>query len=124
MSDLKPQVIDQNQDGNPDLLESMFSGARADEPGMVDQKMTKVVINTLPKRVIRAKKRSLLFDMIGLVLGLIVAYLYFDVSQAFVLGMSLIPESLSITVENVVMLFFGSVVFAIVAFWVGEQAIK
>jgi len=123
MSDFNEQAIN-TADDNADMLDALFSDVRADEPGLVDQNMTKVVLNTLPKRVIRAKTRSVLFDVIGLTLGLIAAYFFFDINQIFASGMSLIPESLPITVANIAAFFIGSIVLACLAFWAGEKAVK
>ncbi|MCH2191237.1 MAG: hypothetical protein MK188_09965 [Gammaproteobacteria bacterium] len=123
MSSFNQQSIDQVSN-NAEVLDALFSDVRSDEPGLIDQNITKVVLNTLPKKVIRTRKRSVLFDLVGLTLGLIAAYFFFDIEQIFVSSMSLIPESLSITVANIAAFFIGSIVLAFVAFWAGEKASK
>ncbi len=105
-------------------LDTLFSQARASEPNLLDENFTKVVVNGLPNKLKRNNANSILFDMIGLMLGVIAAYWFFDFSQLTGFALSFIPESLSITVSHVVSVFVSTLAIAFAGWWTAEKALS
>ena len=105
-------------------LDALFDQARSVEPEILDSNFTKVVLNSLPARPVRSKKRSLVFDLVGLSLGLVVSYMFFDGFQVLDSALSLVPESLPVTVANIGSFFLAAIGIACVGWWAGERAIN
>lgn len=84
---------------------------------------TKLVLNSLQANPKRNKPRSLMFDLIGLIIGLIAAYYYFDFNQLTLNALALIPESLSFTIANMLSLFAGVVGLACLAWWTADKTV-
>ena len=105
-------------------LDALFGQARSVEPEILDSNFTKVVLNSLPARPVRSKKRSLVFDMVGLSLGLVVSYMFFDGFQVLDSALSLVPESLPVTVANIGSFFLAAIGIVCVGWWAGERAIN
>ena len=105
-------------------LDALFDQARSVEPEILDSNFTKVVLNSLPARPVRSKKRSLVFDLVGLSLGLVVSYMFFDGFQVLDSALSLVPESLPVTVANIGSFFLAVIGITVVGWWAGERAIN
>ena len=104
-------------------LDALLEQTRVMQPTLIDDNFTKVVVNRLPVNVKRGKANSKMFDAIGLILGLIAAFLFFD-SAAFIHNaLSVIPESLTLTVTNLTFGISALFVFAWGAWWTAEKAI-
>ena len=113
-----------NQTSRDDAIEKLFAHLREDEPQLVDSNFTKVVVNTLPSKLSRAKKRSMMFDLLGLLCGLVGVYWFFDGAQIVQTSLQFIPESLSITVGDVVTFFIAAICMACLGWWTAEKAIS
>lgn len=105
-------------------LDALFSSARDAEGTWVDENFTKVVINSLPAKPHRTKSRSIAFDLIGLMVGIVAAYWFFDLSQLVQNLLAWVPESVSVTVGHVLSLFGGTLVLAWCGWWTAEKAMN
>lgn len=105
-------------------LDALFSQTRAHEPRFVDDNFTKVTVNRLPAKPKRNQPRSTLFDFVGLLLGVVAAYWFFDLGQFTQSALSFVPESLSLTVANVVTVVFLGSGLSWLGWWTAEKAIN
>ncbi len=110
-------------------LDALFSDARSasldwSASGVSNDNFTKMVVNSLPKRAKRQKGRSLMFDMIGLLVGLVAAYWFFDLNAVVHTVLNLMPESVSLTIANMVAGFSAVIGLAYFAWWTSEKAIS
>ncbi len=110
-------------------LDALFSQTRAAEAGYMgglsedtSENFTKIVLNRLPSHVKRTHTRSILFDVIGLALGLIAAYWLFDITQLVQSLLLWVPESISITVANVASIFGAAIGVVCLGWWTAEKA--
>jgi len=102
-------------------LDALFTSAREHQPGLVDENFTKVVVNSLPARAVRRRKAGFSFDLIGAVIGLVLAYFLFDVRKVVGGVLNLIPETLVLSpVHMLVALAFVSGM-SLLAWWVVEN---
>ncbi len=105
-------------------LDALFTQTRAQQPSLIDDNFTKIIVNTLPVRIKRDKSRSTIFDFIGLLLGLVAAYWFFDLGQFTQSALNWVPESLSLTVANVITALCLVLGFSWLGVWTAEKAIN
>lgn len=122
------EAADSLQDAMFADVDKLFSQSRSNEPIIADDNFTKIVVNSLPARVKRSQSRSYLFDILGLILGVFAAYLFFDLGQFTQSALAIIPESLSLTlasaVANLVILFGAAIAISVVGWWAAEKALN
>ena len=118
------EILDTQLNGPDDFadLDALFSSAREDQPILVDQNFTKVVANSLPSRPVRREKRGLSFDLIGVTLGLILAYFYFDVSKMLSAAVNLIPETIVLSPVHALIAIGSVTVMSAIAWWTVENS--
>lgn len=108
-------------------LDALFSESRDHQPSLSDENFTKVVLNRLPVNPKRSESRPFLFDAAGLLIGFIAAYFFFDLGHftaQFTQGaLSIVPESLSLTVANLATLFGAGVGITVLGWWTAEKAL-
>ena len=89
------------QHSGADPLNALFASARQMQPNLMDDNFTKSLMNSLPAINLRARKESakkgLSFDLIGAIIGLLMAYLFIDAGALYNSFISLMPESLVIS---------------------------
>ncbi|GAA6137162.1 hypothetical protein NBRC116583_09090 [Arenicella sp. 4NH20-0111] len=105
-------------------LDALFTQTRAQQPSLIDDNFTKIIVNSLPVRIKRDKSRSTIFDLIGLLLGLVAAYWFFDLGQFTQSALNWVPESLSLTVANVITALCLVLGFSWLGVWTAEKAIN
>jgi hypothetical protein len=110
-------------DQNP--LDALFASARQAQPNLMDDSFTKMLVNSLPKVNFMAQKerarKGLSFDLIGAMIGLLMAYLFIDRTSLVSTFVGLIPESLVIS-PLLVMSSVAAVGFSsVVAWWMVED---
>ncbi len=105
-------------------LDALLEQTRVMQPTLIDDNFTKVVVNRLPVNVKRGKASSTMFDFVGLILGLVAAFLFFD-SAAFIQNaISIIPASLTLTIANITVAITALFAFAWAGWWTAEKAIN
>ncbi len=111
---------------DPFDLDALFAENREHQLSLVDDNFTKIVINRLPASPKRSTSRPLLFDAVGLIIGLMAAYVFFDAGHFAENALSVIPESLSFTVANLAVLSGVALISAIgvslLGWWTVEKA--
>lgn len=109
-------------DGSLDL-DALFSDARRAQPELADENFTKIVANSLPaKPARRREKKGLSFDLIGISLGLILAYFYFDVNRLVVNLLNLVPEAITLSPVHAIVAIGSVSVMSIAAWWAVENS--
>ncbi|MFT5571140.1 MAG: hypothetical protein ACI9FR_000048 [Cryomorphaceae bacterium] len=102
-------------------LDAMFNSLRSSEPVLADDNFTKVVLNSLPaatKRDIlgnRGVRSVISFDLLGLFVGVICAYMFVEMRTVLEFVLSVVPESIVLsplvavaTLSSLVLLSFGA----------------
>ncbi len=107
-------------------LDALFASARQSQPNLVDDNFTKMLINSLPKvnLVVRkdTSKKGLSFDLIGAIIGLLMAYLFVDKTSLLSSFVGLIPDSLVIS-PLVILSVVGAVALSsAIAWWAVEDS--
>jgi hypothetical protein len=113
-----------NTAGN-DPLDALFASARQSQPNLMDDNFTKTLINSLPKvnlfeRKENAKK-GLSFDLIGAMLGLLMAYIFVDGSTLLNSFFASITDSFVISPLMLIMAVGAAALTSLVAWWVVED---
>ncbi|MBL4671703.1 MAG: hypothetical protein JKX81_05545 [Arenicella sp.] len=108
-----------------DPLDALFASARQAQPNLIDHSFTKILVNSLPKVNFMAQKerarKGLSFDLIGAVIGLLMAYLFIDQTSLVSSFIGLIPESLVISPLLVISAIAAVGFSSIVAWWMVED---
>jgi len=108
-----------------DPLDALFASARQAQPDLMDHSFTKILVNSLPKVNFMAQKESarkgLSFDLIGAVIGLLMAYIFIDRASLVSAFVGLIPESLVISPLLVISAVAAVGFSSVVAWWMVED---
>ncbi len=110
---------------DPNPLDALFASARQGQPNLMDDSFTKLLVNSLPKTSLAAQKetvkKGLSFDLIGAIIGLLMAYLFIDRTSLVSSFVGLIPESIVISP----LLFISAIgvigLSSVVAWWMVED---
>jgi len=110
---------------DPNPLDALFASARQAQPNLMDDSFTKLLVNSLPKTSLAAQKetvkKGLSFDLIGAIIGLLMAYLFIDRTSLVSSFVGLIPESIVISP----LLFISAIgvigLSSVVAWWMVED---
>ena len=96
------------QHSGTDPLNDLFASARQMQPNLMDDNFTKLLMNSLPTISLMARKEStkkgLSFDLIGAVIGLLMAYLFIDAGALYNSFINLMPESLVISISPLLLI--------------------
>ena len=120
---MNKQIIDTFEN---DTLDALFATARDTQPNLMNDNFTKTLMNSLPtiRRVVRkdTSKKGLSFDLLGAMIGLLMAYLFIDKTSLLSSFVGLMPETL--VISPVVVLFaIGAVgLSSLVAWWAVEDS--
>ncbi|MFT6408012.1 MAG: hypothetical protein ACJAQ6_001428 [Arenicella sp.] len=110
-------------DKNP--LDALFARARLAQPNLMDDNFTKLLVNKLPTLELGVRnqtaKKGLSFDLIGAVIGLLMAYLFIDKMSLLNSFVALIPESIVISPLVMVAVVGAVVLSSAVAWWAVED---
>lgn len=108
-----------------DPLEALFASARQAQPDLMDHSFTKILVNSLPKVNFMAQKESarkgLSFDLIGAIIGLLMAYLFIDRTSLVSAFVGLIPENLVISPLLIISALAAVGFSSVVAWWMVED---
>ena len=104
-------------------LDALFSNARQEELslGLDDDNFTKIVANSLPTKPVRRARKGLSFDLIAMMLGVVVAYFYFDVSSLIAGVVNLVPETIVLSPMHALTALGLVSVMSLLAWWVVEK---
>jgi len=102
-------------------LDALFSKARQDRPVLADENFTKFVVNSLPSKATRRPERGFSFDIIGVCLGMILAYFYFDVSQLLSKLINIVPETITLSLMHAIVAIGSVTVMSVAAWWTVEK---
>lgn len=102
-------------------LDALFSQARDDQPTLSESNFTKVVINSLPSNVSRIERRSLSFDLLGMVMGLVAVYFFIEPSQLLSAVLNVVPETLTLSATTLVAGLIGGLALSVGAWWAVEK---
>ncbi|MFQ3244932.1 MAG: hypothetical protein ACI9SP_001570 [Arenicella sp.] len=110
---------------DPNPLDALFASARQAQPNLMDDSFTKLLVNSLPKTSLAVQKetvkKGLSFDLIGAIIGLLMAYLFIDRTSLVSSFVGLIPESIVIS-PLLFMSAIGVIGFSsVVAWWMVED---
>ncbi|MFT6098049.1 MAG: hypothetical protein ACJAYF_000584 [Arenicella sp.] len=110
---------------DPNPLDALFASARQAQPNLMDDSFTKLLVNSLPKTNLAVQKetvkKGLSFDLIGAIIGLLMAYLFIDRTSLVSSFVGLIPESIVIS-PLLFMSAIGVIGFSsVVAWWMVED---
>ena len=111
-------------ESNPEQdLAQLFAEARVEEEEdeLIDDKFTKLVMNRLPVKTLRINKRAFLPDVIGLLVGLVVAWRFFEPQIVASKWLSLFPSNISISPSNMLLVSAGLCLAAFIAWWSVER---
>ena len=114
-----------NQTASSADLDALFANARQAQPNLMDHSFTKILVNSLPKvdfivQKERARK-GLSFDLVGAIIGLMMAYIFIDRTSLVSSFIGLIPESLVISPVLVVSAVAAVGFSSVVAWWIVED---
>lgn len=102
-------------------LDSLFARARADQPDLVDDNFTKMVVNRLPDNPRRASHTQHYFDLIGLFVGLVVTFLVIEPAQIVSSLLSLLPNNITVSLSSMLMVSVLFSSLALAAWWKIER---
>ena len=108
-----------------DPLASLFAAARDNQPNLMDDNFTKVLMNSLPSiNLVATKanaKKGLSFDLIGAILGIVVAY-FFITGGAGLESLSFsMPDSIVLSPLLAIAAVGAVAISSIVAWWAVED---
>ncbi len=108
-----------------DPLASLFAAARDNQPNLMDDNFTKVLMNSLPSiNLVATKanaKKGLSFDLIGAILGIVVAY-FFITGGAGVESLSFsMPDSIVLSPLVAIAAVGAVAISSVVAWWAVED---
>lgn len=110
---------------NQDPLEALFASARLAQTNLINDNFTKMLFNSLPTVNLavpkNSAKKSLSFDLVGAVLGLLMAYLFIDKSSLLTSFVNLIPDSLVISPLLITGIVSTVVLSSVLAWWAVED---
>ena len=105
-----------------DSLDQLFNAARLQQKELVDDNFTKVVMNRLPaKPPLRINKRAFLPDIIGLLVGLLVAWRFFEPQLTTAKWLSLFPSDIAISPSSMLLMSTALSLAAVMAWWSVER---
>lgn len=108
-----------------DPLDALFASARQAQPDLMDHSFTQILVNSLPKVNFMAQKESarkgLSFDLIGAIIGLLMAYLFIDRTSLVNAFVGLIPENLVISPLLIISALAAVGFSSVVAWWMVED---
>ena len=102
-------------------LDQLFAEARLQQTELVDDNFTKMVMNRLPTKPLRINKKAFLPDAIGLLVGLLVAWRFFEPQIAASKWLSLFPSNIAISSSNMLLVSAALSIAAFVAWWSVER---
>ena len=102
-------------------LDQLFAEARLERAELVDDNFTKMVINRLPNNPLRINKRGFLADAIGLLVGLLVAWRFFEPQILVAKWLALFPSNISISLSNLLLVSAALSLAAVMAWWSVER---
>jgi len=109
-----------------DPLASLFASARECQPNLMDDNFTKSLMNSLPSiNLVQQRettKKGLSFDLLGAMIGIMVAYLFIDKTALFDSMPSLMPSSLVVSPLMMIIAIGSIALSSIVAWWAVEDA--
>ncbi|MEM7360359.1 MAG: hypothetical protein AAF431_14780 [Pseudomonadota bacterium] len=111
---LTPEQLDQQ-------LDQLFARAVQTEPVLSDDNFTKVVLNRLPAKPKRRDHKRYFPDLLGLMIGLLVASLVIEPAQLMQKILAYVPETIVISPANVLSLAMGLSAMALLAWWTVER---
>ena len=117
----------QDKQTNFNQLYAMFDSMRGSEPALTDDNFTKVVLNSLPaapKRELRGTRSGISFDLLGLFVGVICAYMFVEMRTVLEFVLSLVPESIVLSPLVAVATLSSLVLFSFGAWWSVEYGSK
>lgn len=107
-------------------LDALFTSARQAQPNLVDDNFTKMLLNSLPKISLvarkQATKKGLSFDMIGAIIGLLMAYLFIDKTSLLNSFVGLLPETLTISPMLLIGVLAAVGLSSVIAWWAVEDS--
>ncbi len=108
-----------------DPLASLFAAARDSQPNLMDDNFTKVLMNSLPSINLVATKASakkgLSFDLIGAIMGIVLAY-FFITRDSGVESLSFaMPESIVLSPLLAIAAVGAVAISGVVAWWAVED---
>jgi hypothetical protein len=102
-------------------LDQLFAGARLERAELADDNFTKIVMNRLPINPLRINKRGFLADAVGLLIGLLVAWRFFEPQIVASKWLSLFPSNISISLSNILLVSAALSLAAVMAWWSVER---
>jgi len=108
-----------------DPLASLFAAARENQPVLMDDNFTKVLMNSLPSiNLVETKenaKKGLSFDLIGAILGIVLAY-FFITRNSGVESLSFsMPDSIVLSPLLMIAAIGAVAISSLVAWWAVED---
>jgi len=114
------------QYADSDPLNALFASARQMQPNLMDDNFTKSLMNSLPTINLVAQKESakkgLSFDLIGAIIGLLMAYLFIDKDSLVNTFLGMVPETLVISPLLLIAAIGGVGLSSALAWWVVEDS--
>lgn len=108
-----------------DPLDALFASARQMQPNLMDDNFTKRLLNDLPSVSLVARKeiakKGLSFDLIGAVIGLLMAYLFIDSTSLQNSFLGLISDSIVISPMLIISIIGLLGLSSVVAWWAVED---
>lgn len=113
-----------------DPLDQLFGAARTRAPELYDDNFTKMVINSLPTEPQRnllsqrANRSGISFDLLGLFIGVLCAYMFVEMRTVLEFVLSFVPESLVISPMLVGAGLVTTILLSVTAWWTVEYGSK
>ena len=110
-----------------DALDALFRSARDSEPVLRDENFSKMVLNSLPANpqrhllANRASRSGISFDLIGLFVGVLCAYMFVEMRTILSFVLSFIPESVVISPALLIAALAATVLLSLGAWWTVEH---
>ena len=115
--------IEKNNIEEHDPLAALFAAARENQPNLMDDNFTKVLINSLPKISLVERKaharKGLSFDLVGALIGVLMACLF--LSQSSVFDSFSLPNSIVLSPLLILAALGAVVISGFVAWWAVED---
>ncbi|RBP50870.1 hypothetical protein [Arenicella xantha] len=105
-----------------DALDALFSDARESAPNFASDNFTKMVLNSIPEEPVRRKASGVSFELIGVLVGLVIAYFMIDFNSLIRGFIAMMPHSITLSPMHMLIALGGISAMSVAAWWVVERS--
>jgi len=104
-----------------DAIDALFSDARQSTPNFASDNFTKVVLNSIPEAPVRRKASGVSLELLGVLVGLVVAYFMIDFNSLIRGFIAMMPHSITLSPIHILIALGGISAMSVAAWWAVER---